>query len=165
MGIGVLLLIIKCIFFRKPVNYEDEDDDEMMAEKEAAAAIERRNAKLLESKNQTIDGLKHPHLAITITPASDGSQAGAKNVSPSKNEEKESVKCTRDEIEALTSSGNDANHRMASSSPEKDNTKASDNRDNIKMHPIKSSAEKNSSTVIGTRRDSSLSSHENKNIV
>ena len=142
MGLGLVLLIIKCIFFRKPLYYEDDDEDEMMAVKEAAAAIERKAAKTAESKNG--GGNKHPHLAITITPASDASQqSGIK--SPSKGVQKETENCTKEEIEALTSSGDKS---------DKVDGDSSDNRNNIKMHQIKNKSSE-TSNIITTSVDSS----------
>ena len=165
MGVGVLLLIIKCIFFRKPRYYDYEDEDEMMAEKEAAAALEKKHAKECTNGDSA---KKHPHLAITITPASDGSQTGTTkaSVSPSKCVQKENENCTREEIEALTSSGNNEGHRKSSLASAKENGDSSDNRNNIKMHEIKASAtEKNSSTVIATSVESSISTATKHDIV
>ena len=155
MGLGLVLLIIKCIFFRKPLYYDDDDEDEMMAEKEAAAAIERKTAKSkAESKNGEKAGNKHPHLAITITPASDGSQQSGivtkASQSPSKGVQKETENCTKEEIEALTSS--------ARNSSEKVDVESSDNRNNIKMHQIKNTSSE-TSTIIKT----SVESSNNKN--
>jgi hypothetical protein len=144
MGCGVLLLIIKCIFFRKPRYYEYEDEDEMMAEKHLANDIEKKHAKsTAEGTNgDSAKAKKHPHLAITITPASDGKS---------------------EEIEALTSSDNNGGHRIASA---KENGDSSDNRNNIKMHEIKASAtEKHNSTVIATSVDSSISTATKHDIV
>ena len=170
MGLGVLLLIIKCIFYRKPRYYDYEDEDEMIAEKEAAAAIEKKHAKSTAecTNGDSATSKKHPHLAITITPASDGSQSGTTkvSVSPSKCVQKEIENCTREEIEALTSSGNNGGHRTSSSVSAKENVDSSDNRNNIKMREIKASAtEKNSSTVIATSVESSISTATKHDIV
>ena len=148
MGLGLLLLIIKCIFFRKPLYYDDDDEDEMMAEKEAANAIERKAGKSAESKNG--GGNKHPHLAITITPASDASQqSGVK--SPSKGVQKETENCTKEEIEALTSSGDKS---------DKIDGDLSDNRNNIKMQQIKNKSSETSNII--TASEKSTSSKNNK---
>ena len=147
MGLGLLLLVIKCIFFRKPLYYDDDDEDEMMAEKEAANAIERKTAKSAESKN---GGGKHPHLAITITPASDASQqSGVK--SPSKGVQKETENCTKEEIEALTKSGDKS---------DKIDGDLSDNRNNIKMQQIKNKSSETSNII--TASEKSTSSKNNK---
>ena len=152
MGIGVLLLIVKCLFFRKPIYYYDDDEDEMMAEKEAAAAIERKVAKGAESKNgdSAPSGNKHPQLAITITPASDGSQSGAKaSASPSKKAQKEIETCTREEIEALTMDGwNEGSNRESSVSSIKEQGVCSDSARNIQMTQIKQSSDNNTSKNI-----------------
>ena len=153
MGLGLVLLIIKCIFFRKPLYYDDDDEDEMMAEKEAAAAIERKSAKSAESKNG--GGNKHPHLAITITPASDGSQqSGIK--SPSKGVQKETENCTKEEIEALTSSGDKS---------DKVDVDSSDNRNNIKMHQIKNKSSETSNAVTTSAETTSTKNNKDPSAV
>ena len=173
MGFGVILLIVKCLFFRKAMYYDYDDEDEMMTEKDASGAIEKKTAKSTsESKNgdSAKAGHKHPHLSITITPASDGSQSGGPtkaSVTPSKCAQKEIESCTTEEIEALTSSGNNARHSKSCLSSEKENGDSSDNRNNIKMHEIKASAtaKNSSSTVIATSVESSISTATKHDIV
>jgi hypothetical protein len=155
MGFGVILLIVKCLFFRKAMYYDYDDEDEMMTEKDASGAIEKKTAKSTsESKNgdSAKAGHKHPHLSITITPASDGSQSGGPtkaSVTPSKCAQKEIESCTTEEIEALSSSGNNARHSKSCSSSEKENGDSSDNRNNIKMHQIKTEQYNNYFHIYG----------------
>ena len=158
MGLGVILLIIKCVFFRKPIYYEDEDEDEMIAEKVAAAAIEKKSAKSSAEAKNGDSSMPNPHLAITITPASDGSQGGSRvPISPSKCIQKEIETCTKEEAEALTSSTSNGRNRKSPSPSKQGNDDFSDNRNNIKMQQIKTSASKNSSIVIATSAETSLS--------
>ena len=133
----------------------------MIAEKETAAAIEKRGVKALdEVKNgdSAVSSHNHPHLAITITPASDGSQSATRvPVSPSKCIQKGIETCTREEVEALTSSNSNGRHRESSLPSQQGKEDSSDNRNNIKMQQIKPSAGKNSSVVFATAADTSLS--------
>ena len=135
MAFGVILLVVKCVFFRKPIYDEEEDEDEMMTEKQAAAALEKKAIKpVSEGKNgETVaSNKKQPHLAITITPASDGSQTATR----SGNE------CAENQIETEGSN---------------------DNRNSIKMQEMQSVKTKDNS-VVATSVDNSTTTNTKKNV-
>ena len=156
MGLGVILLIIKCAFFRKPIyDEDDEDEDEIMAEKEAAAAIEKKCTKSsAEAKHGESSMLssKHPHLSITITPASDPA-----SLSPIKCSQQEIETCTNEEVEALTSNAGNGCHEKSSVPSAPGNDNYSDNRNNIQMQPIKTSVENKNTKVTAKSAETSSS--------
>ena len=135
MAFGLILLVVKCLFFRKPI-YEDEDDeDEMMTEKEAAAALDKKTVKSstgAKNGESVTSNMKQPHLAITITPASDGSQTA-------------------------TRSGNECAEKKI------DIECSNDNRNNIKMQEMQSVKTKDNS-VVATSVDNSTTTNTKKNV-